>query len=137
MSPVLVLPQLLNGPPRVAWPFWRQLLSTSLLSTPQDLSAQLQLLREEQLSVKEGDSSSGGDTAKLREEVESLRSLLSERCKELEEAVSRGDRRAVELAQAQEAIKVCACKCRVVCEDKFTEPLSRHAGKECGVISLN
>ena len=84
------------------------------MPTPQDLSAQLERLTEEQLSVKEGDSSSGGDAAKLREEVESLRSLLSERCKELEEAVRRGDRRAEELAQAQEAIKVCALKNRVV-----------------------
>lgn len=57
--------------------------------------------------MKEGESTSVGDTAMhTKEEVESLHSLLDERCKELEEARRRGDRRAEELAQAQERIKV-------------------------------
>jgi len=57
--------------------------------------------------VKEGESTSVGNTAKhTKEEVESLQSLLGEQCKELEEARRREDRRAEELAQAQERIKV-------------------------------
>lgn len=72
----------------------------------QDLSAQLQRLREEQLPVKEGNSTTLRDTTEQEKEVESLRCLLSERSKELEEAVRKGDRTAEELAQAQEGIKV-------------------------------
>lgn len=57
--------------------------------------------------MQEGDSATGEDTAEqMEKEVESLRALLSERCKELEEAVGKGDRTAEELAQAQEGIKV-------------------------------
>ena len=64
-------------------------------------------MKEEQLLMKEGESPSVGDTtAQTEQEVESLRSLLSERSKELEEAVRQGERRAEELAHAREGIKV-------------------------------
>lgn len=69
-------------------------------------------MKEEQLSMTEGEGTSVGDTTEQTElEVESLRSLLSERCKELEEAVQQGERRAEELAHAQEGIKVCTQEC--------------------------
>lgn len=100
--------------------------SSFLLPSPQDLSAQLHLLREEQASVKEGESTSVGDTAKqTKEEVESLHSLLGERCKELEEARRRGDRRTEELAEAQERIKVPSLSIRWPWKAKFTASLAK------------